>query len=72
MNEKRMVPQALILCGLCTDWVCPQLDVIFKNVAVSFLEKIIFSLTNRLAFEVRIFWKVRWDGKFKVCMFKFH
>lgn len=72
MNEKKMVLQTPILHGLCTDWVCPQLDIIFKkNVALRFLEKITFSLTNQLAFEVRTSWKLRWDWKFKICMLNF-
>lgn len=56
MNEKRMVLQIPVLCGCCTDWVCSQLDITLKkNVLVRFLENITFSLTNQLAFEVRIF-----------------
>lgn len=57
MNEKSMVLKSIsVLCGLCTDWVCSQLDITFnKNESIRFLENITFSLTNQLAFEVRIF-----------------
>lgn len=57
MNEKSMVLKSIsVLCGLCADWVCSQLDITFnKNESIRFLENITFSLTNQLAFEVRIF-----------------